>query len=142
MKPAGLDLDQLKQLLAMEFAPWILAMNIMPLEATPSGMIFELPKNTELVRGSNILCGQAIAACADTISVLTLYAHNKELRALTTIDMNTQFLRPLFLGPVEAVTNIQSNGRRMANIQVEFRQRSEDGLGKLAATANCSFAYL
>lgn len=138
----GWDVDQLKAMIGRDFAPFIQAMNIEPLEPTDDGMRFRLPENADLVRSGDILCGQAIASIADTISVLTLFAHNSEPRLLTTVDMNVQFLRPLFLGDVEALTFIQSNGKRMASVRVEFRQSGESGLGKLAAAATCAFAYI
>ena len=138
----GWDIEELKVMIGRDFAPFIQAMHINPLEPTSDGMRFLLPENPDLVRGGNILCGQAIASMADTIAVLTLFAHNAEQRLLTTVDMNVQFLRPLFLGDVEAQTFIQSNGKRMANVRVEFRQVKEDGLGKLAASATCTFAYI
>ncbi len=138
----GWGIDELKAMIERDFAPFIRAMNIEPLEVTDDGMRFRLPENPDLVRGGNILCGQAIASMADTIAVLALFAHNAEQRLLTTVDMNVQFLRPLFLGDVEAMTYIQSNGKRMANVRVEFRQVGDAGPGKLAASANCAFAYI
>lgn len=138
----GWGIDELKAMIKRDFAFFIQAMNIEPLEATDDGMQFLLPENRNLVRGGNILCGQAIASMADTIAVLTLFAHNAEQRLLTTVDMNVQFLRPLFLGDVGAQTFIQSNGKRLANVRVEFWQVGDDGPGKLAASANCAFAYI
>mgnify|MGYP000471718824 CR=1 FL=1 len=138
----GWGVDELKAMIGRDFAPFIQAMNIEPLDATDAGMRFRLPENHDLVRGGNILCGQAIASMADTIAVLTLFAHNAEQRLLTTVDMNVQFLRPLFLGDVEAQTFIQSNGKRMANVRVEFRQNKDGELGKLGASAICTFAYI
>ncbi len=138
----GWDVDQLKAMIGRDFAPFIQAMNIEPIGATDEGMRFKLPENADLVRGGNILCGQAIASMADTIGVLTLFAHNAEQRLLTTVDMNVQFLRPLFLGDVEAQTFIQSNGKRMANVRVEFRQIKEGKPDKLSAAATCAFAYI
>jgi len=140
MNLEGFDRANLEQMLRKEFAPWIQALNIEIAEPTDEAMIFVLPENANIVRHPDIICGQAVASFADTISVLTLFAHNKEERLLTTVDMNVQFMRALKLGPVFARTFVQSNGRRMANVRTEFS--SQPDFKKLAASSVCVFAYL
>ena len=136
----GFDLDELRVMLKRDFAPWIQMLDMQPLSGTPDGMKFKMPENEELARQPDIICGQAIASFADTICVLTLFAHNDEPRLLTTVDMNVQFMRPLKTGAVFARTVIQSNGRRMANVRVEFA--ADESFSKLAASAVCVFAYI
>ena len=86
-----------------------------------------------------LICGQAIAAAADTSVVVALSGANGRFRNCTTVDMTTHFMRPLMLGDVEATVEAVSNGRRMAVTRVEFRAPSQT---KIAATATCAFAYL
>ena len=100
---------------------------------------FVLPQNSRLSRGGGILCGQAIAAAADTVSVLALSAFNGRFRACTTVDLTSHFMRPLSEADTEIRVEALSNGRRMAVTRVEFRSA---GGGKLAAAATCAFAYL
>jgi uncharacterized protein (TIGR00369 family) len=126
-------------LLAEAFAPWIRQLDIRPLEVTAKGGRFQLPENPDLSREGGIICGQAIAAVADTIGVLCLSAHNGHYRQMTTVDMTTHFMRPLMKGAVEADVTILSNGRRMATLRVDFRQAGKE---KICAGATCAYAYL
>jgi len=84
------------------------------------------------------VCGQAVAAAADTCSVVTLAALKGAFRPCTTVDLTTHFMRPLSEGDVEIEITALSNGRRMATTRAEFRSPG----GKLAATATCAFAFL
>lgn len=136
-------ISEMHALLGHSFAPWVQELAIEPLEITATGATFRLPENPRLVRASKtappVVCGQSIAAVADTASVLTLCAPNGRFRDCTTVDMTTHFLRPMFLGDVEIMIEAQSNGRRMAVTRAEFRAA---GSQKLAATATCAFVYL
>ena len=130
---------EMQNLLAEAFAPWIQQLKIMPLEVTAQGGRFELPENADLSREGGIVCGQAIAAVADTVGVLCLSAHNGHFRQVTTVDMTTHFMRPLMKGGVEAEVTILSNGRLMATLRVDFRQSGKE---KICAGATCAYAYL
>ncbi|MDD9909578.1 MAG: PaaI family thioesterase [Ahrensia sp.] len=129
----------LNDMLADVFAPMIQAMNITPIEITGDGARFEVPQNADIVRGGDIICGQAIAAIADTVGVLALSAHNAPAREMTTVDMTTHFTRPLFLGPLDITASIVSNGRRMATVRIEARQKGEE---KIGAVSTCAYAYV
>lgn len=130
-------------LLSEVFAPWIQALDITYKGHDGGAVRFTLPESTNLVRGGGsgpkVVCGQAVAAVADTASVLALTLLNKRFRNCTTVDLTTHFMRPLMLGDVEVTVEALSNGRRMAVTRAEFRAI---GSAKLAATATCSFAYL
>ena len=125
------------------FAPWVQELGIETLEVGENGARFRLPENPALVRqnreGPAIFCGQAIAAVADTASVLTLCLLNRRIRNCTTVDMTTHFLRPIPLGDVEVRIEAVSNGRRMAVTRAGFHA---GGSPRAAAVATCSFAYL
>ena len=124
------------------FAPWIKAMGLKVDAVMETGLKMRLPQNPDLTRGGGpgggVVCGQAIAAAADTGSVVTLGALNGQFRPCTTVDLTTHFMRPLPEGDVEIEITALSNGRRMATTRAEFRAPG----GKIAATTTCSFAYL
>lgn len=136
--------NDLEKLLGTVFAPWIQDMGLEIIELDEDGGLFRLPTNENLARNSgpdtqSILCGQAIAAAADTVSVLALIHLNQRFRNVTTVDLTTHFMRPLMLGPVDIRIEAISNGRRMAVTRAEFRA---EGATKIAATATLAFAYL
>lgn len=134
---------EMSALLKEVFAPWIQDLGIEPFGKDETGATFRLPENSNLVRGGGdgpkVICGQAVAAVADTASVLTLSALNNRFRNCTTVDLSTNFLRPMMLGDVDIRIEALSNGRRMAVTRAEFRS---NGSRKLAATATCTFTYL
>lgn len=124
------------------FAPWIKALNLQCTGVAENSASFILPGNADLSRGGGegggVVCGQAVAAAADTCSVVALAAARGVFRPCTTVDLTTHFMRPLPEGDVEIEITVLSNGRRMGTTRAEFRCPS----GKLAATATCAFAFL
>ena len=135
---------EMSALLAEAFAPWVQALELAPQELTATGARFSMPGAASLARGGGdgpaVVCGQALAAAADTAAVLTLCGLNGRFRNCTTVDLTVHFMRPLMQGtPVLIETEALSNGRRMATVRVEFRA---EGSAKRAASATCAFAYL
>ncbi len=139
MSEIEFGIDEVHRVLREAFAPWVQQLNISAKEITDTGAVFQVPENADLSREGGIVCGQAISAVADTAGVLTLVAHNRKYRMMTTIDMTTHFMRPLMKGEIEAIVTILSNGRRMATLRVDFRQA---GNAKICAGATCAYAYL
>ena len=131
-----------QELLGDVFAPWIQALGLRCTDVAGDVAMFLLPGNVDLSRGGGegggVVCGQAVAAAADTCSVVALAAVKGAFRPCTTVDLTTHFMRPLPEGDVEITITTLSNGRRMATTRAEFRTPK----GKLAATATCAFAYL
>jgi uncharacterized protein (TIGR00369 family) len=142
--------EEAQALLAEIFAPWAQALGLRVVAVDAAGARFLLPGNPALTRGggegSGTVCGQAIAAAADSAAVVALAAHNGRFRPCTTVDMTTHFLRPMPEGDVEIIVTVLSNGRRMAAARAEFRALPTASGGaadaRLGATATCGFAYL
>lgn len=140
---AGLNKSDIQGLLSTVFAPWVQDMGLEVVELSESGGHFRIPENPRLARGGGdappVICGQALAAAADTLSVLALCHLNQRFRNCTTVDLTTHFMRPLPVRPVDVLVEAVSNGRRMAVTRVEMRA---PGAPKMAATATLAFAYL
>ena len=132
-------INAINTFLDREFAPMIHQLGIEVQSLSNGGAQFNIEASDFMMRGGDIVCGQAIASIADTAGVLTLYGHNEAERMLTTVDMTTHFMRPLTKGTLEVETRILSNGRRLATVFIEFRQQ---GSGKVAASSTCAYAYL
>jgi len=139
MTNKGLDLEGLRNLRAQAFAPMVQQLEIEPVEITDKGARFDIPATDFIMRTGDIVCGQAVASIADTVGVMALFAHNEEQRIMTTVDMTTHFMRPLAKGMLEAEAVILSNGRRMANVRIEIRQKGSE---KLAGTTTCAYVYV
>ena len=139
MNAKGLDIEGLKGLHDDVFAPMVRQLNIIPVEITETGVRFEVPATDFVLRAGDIVCGQSLSAISDSVVVMALFAHNEEPRIMTTVDMTTHFLRPLAKGEMEVDAIIVSNGRRMANVRVEIRQK---GSPKVAAATTCAYVYV
>jgi uncharacterized protein (TIGR00369 family) len=158
------NLEEISALIPELFAPWVQELNLTPVEitesadetetrsdtdrgpktATSSGVRFILPINKNIIRsggkGGGVVCGQALAAAADTVSVLALSHANNRFRACTTTDINIRFMRALSAEKnVSMSVTILSNGRRMAVTRIDIQSEADS---KIAATATCSFMYL
>ena len=142
-------IDELSALIPELFAPWVQSMNLSILAVNNTGASFALPAASALVRGGGkgggVICGQALAAAADTVSVLALSHLNNRFRACTTTDLNVRFMRAL---SSEADVYIEveslSNGRRMAVTEIRFHSMDKTGKHseKVAALASAGFMYL
>lgn len=135
----GLALDDLRKLRDQVFAPMVQQLEIEPIAITDIGAEFEIPASEFIIRTGGVVCGQALASIADTVGVLALFAHNEEQRIMTTADMNTHFIRPLYEGVLKAEAYILSNGRRMATVRIDITQNESP---KIASSTTCGYVYI
>ncbi len=139
----GFGLTEMQAILDGLFSPWVQELGLRAVSVEEDGATFVLPANSRLARGRGEgplpVSGQAIAAAADTCSVLALHAMAGRRRDCTTVDLTVHFMRPLPPGDAEFRVTVLSNGRRLATTRIEVRPAAG---GKLAATATCAFAWL
>lgn len=132
-----------KALLQNAFAHWVLAQNLTPVRFSKTQAEFLLPANDDLALrggpGVGLICGQAIAAAADTSVVIGLAGANGRFRNCTTVDLSTNFLRPLPTGDTKVVVDIESNGRKLAVCRISFFAQNSV---KPAALSTATFMYL
>lgn len=131
--------DQANDLLKRIFAPWIVDLGLRAESFDDKGGTFVLPANPRLVHVGGVVCGQATASAADTVSVVTLAAMNGRFRICTTVDLTTHFIRPLPPGDVEIRCDVLSNGKRMAFVRAEQRAKGD---ARVAVSATMAFAYV
>jgi uncharacterized protein (TIGR00369 family) len=131
--------DQANDLLKRIFAPWIVDLGLRAESFDDKGGTFVLPANPRLVHVGGVVCGQATASAADTVSVVTLAAMNGRFRICTTVDLTTHFIRPLPPGDVEIRCDVLSNGKRMAFVRAEQRAKGD---ARVAVSATMAFAYM
>ncbi|MEZ5850858.1 MAG: PaaI family thioesterase [Hyphomicrobiaceae bacterium] len=92
---AGLTVAGADAILADNFAPWVLAMGIATQSVGPEGVTLSIPFSDELCRVGGTMCGQALAAGADTAMVIALAAAMGGFKPVTTVDLSTTFMRPI-----------------------------------------------
>jgi len=143
MSQTSFSIEDGKALLQNAFAPWVLAQNLTPETLGKAQATFTLPANEDLALrggpGAGLICGQAIAAAADTATVITLAGANGRFRNCTTVDLSVNYLRPLPMGDTKITVDIESNGRKLATCRLTIQSHSSQ---KPAALATATFMYL
>jgi uncharacterized protein (TIGR00369 family) len=134
------DIDKLQAALATLFAPWVQQLDLRVLEAREGEVVFALPVHARHVHGGGVMCGQTMMAAADTAMVLAIMTHLGEFRPMTTVQMQTSFLRPIAEGSADArmTARVLRMGRAIVFGEIEIA----DAKGKLAAHATTTYALL
>ncbi len=120
------------------FAPWILQMGL-EVQASEAGMVhLRLPISPDMIHVGGILCGQAAMAAADTAMVLALMTQLGGLKPMTTVQLQTSFLRPLSGSHATVQARVLRSGRSLAFGSIDIL----DEQGRLAVQATTTYALL
>jgi len=106
----------------------------------PGEVDISLPVAAELVHGGGVVCGQALMAAADSAMVLAMIADLGAFRPMTTVQLQTSFLRPI-PGETTAVAitaRILRRGKALAFGEVSISTPD----GRLAAHTTTTYALL
>ena len=134
------DVDTLQAALQQVFAPWVQQLEMRVLEARTGEVVFALPVLPRHVHAGGVMCGQTLMAAADTSMVLAIMTHLGEFKPMTTVQMQTSFLRPIAAGSADA--RLTSRVLRMGKTIVFGEVEIADAAGKLAAHATTTYALL
>ena len=99
-----------------------------------------MPVGAELVHGGGVVCGQAIMAAVDTAMVLAMIAELGEFRPMTTVQLQTSFIRPIPRAAAEVLLTARILRRGKSLAFGEIAVRTADG--KLAAQSTTTYALL
>jgi uncharacterized protein (TIGR00369 family) len=136
-----LDLATLQAMLDSElFAPWVreLALRV---DAVADGQLeLLLPVTPRHVHGGGVLCGQTLMAAADTAMVLAVSVAIGGFRPMTTVHLQTSFLRPIAgdAGTARVTARVLRRGKNLVFGEIEFAGAN----GALAAHATTTYALL
>lgn len=135
-----MDAVRLQALLAELGADYVKRLNLRVDEAEPGHVVLTLPVTPELVHGGGVLCGQAIMSAADTAMLLAMIAQLGEFRPMTTVQLQTSFLRPVpkATSSVTVRARVLRFGKTLSYGEVEFTTPD----GKLAAHATTTYALI
>jgi uncharacterized protein (TIGR00369 family) len=130
----------LEALLAGMFAPWVQELALVLREARPGEVRLALPVTPRHVHGGGVLCGQTLMAAADTAMVLAVSSQLGGFKPMTTVQLQTSFLRPVpgDAGEVALVARVLRPGRSLVFGEVHCLLPD----GKLAAQATTTYALL
>ena len=134
-----MDRNTLQGALPEYFAPWVQALGLKVEAFGAQGVTLRLPRNDQLSRVGDMLCGQAMMAAADTAMVLALINQFGAFRPCTTVQMNTSFLKPLSGQDALVEARVVRAGKTLAFGEIDIRG-AEDG--KSACRATTTYALL
>ena len=136
----AVDRKLLDDALGNVFAPWVQQLNLRILTAEPGVVTLELPVAPQHVHGGGVLCGQTMMAACDTAMVLAIMSRLGAFRPMTTVQLQTSFLRPVAGDSVSArvVARVLRLGKNLVFGEVEVLNAQ----GDLAAHATTTYALL
>ena len=122
------------------FAPWVKQLGLRVCSAHDGEVRLALPITPLHVHGGGVLCGQTVMAAADTAMVLAVTSRLGAFRPMTTVQLQTSFLRPIpgSEGEANIVARVLRLGKTLAFGEIEV----SDGEGRLAAHATTTYALL
>jgi uncharacterized protein (TIGR00369 family) len=134
-----MDKAILQSALAEYFAPWVQALGLKVESFDADSISLRLPRNAELSRVGDMLCGQAMMAAADTAMVLALINQSGQFRPCTTVQMNTSFLKPLSNQDAMVQARVLRAGKSLAFGEIDIRGADD---GKSVCRASVTYALL
>jgi len=134
-----IDVDQAQRLLGELFAPWVQELGLTVLEVAPGEATLRLPASPRLSREGGTVCGQAMMAAADTAMVIAVAAQLGGFRPMTTVSLNTSFMRPVAGADLRVVARVLKPGRTLVFGEVSLSSAAD---GRLAAHATTTYALV
>ncbi len=121
-------------------APFIQRLNLRVVEASADTVVMTLPVTPDLVHAGGVMCGQATLAVADTAMLMAMTAALGGFQPMTTVQLQTSFLRPVPADAkeVHVTCRVLRRGKSLSFGEVEIATPD----GKLAAHATTTYALL
>jgi uncharacterized protein (TIGR00369 family) len=122
------------------FAAWVRELELRLIAASPGEVRLALPVHARHVHAGNVMSGQTLMAAADTAMVLAVTSKLGAFKPMTTVQLQTTFLRPVAADAGEAiiVARVLRLGKTLAFGDIEITT----GDGVLAAHATTTYALL
>ncbi len=105
--------DIAQRFLTDNFADWVMALAPQVTDIGPNRTVLRIPVTEALNRTGGIVSGQALTALADTAMVLACGGHVGEMIPVSTVTLDTQFLRPASGTAIRAEAEVTRAGRSM-----------------------------
>jgi len=115
--------EDLQDLLAGNtFAPWVRQLGLRLRERRDDALLLTLPVTQLHVHGGGVLCGQTLMSAADTAMVLAIASKLGGFKPMTTVQLQTSFLRPIAADSGEAhiTARVLHLGKSLAFGEVEI----------------------
>ncbi|CAM2181468.1 Thioesterase domain-containing protein [Paraburkholderia sacchari] len=133
-----MDEKAIDALLERVLAPWVKALRLRPVEVTEESATMRLPFSGELRHSGGGICGQVFMAAADTAMIVAITAALGEFKPMTTVALNTNFMRAVRKGDVTITARVLRMGRNLVFGEIELY----DEEGRMAVHATSTYALL
>ena len=130
----------LEEALGSVFAEWVRQLELRLVAAEPGRVVLALPVTARHIHAGNVMSGQTLVAAADTAMVLAVMSKLGTFRPMTTVQLQTTFVRPIAADAGEATVTatVLRLGRTMAFGDI----RITTGADLLAAHATTTYVLL
>jgi len=139
--PAAFDHAVLEDALKTVFAEWVRELDLRVLEARAGDVTLALPVTAKHVHSGGVMSGQTLMAAADTAMVLAVTSQLGAFRPMTTVQLQTSFLRPIpgDAGHAKVRARVLRLGKSLAFGDIQITHGDKD---VLAAHATTTYALL
>ncbi|MFW2355774.1 PaaI family thioesterase [Hydrogenophaga sp.] len=142
MTPASsppVSVESLQGLLAAWFAPWVQALGLQVESFADGEVTLRLPQSDQLSRVGGMLCGQAMMSAADTAMVLAIVTQLGDQRPMTTVQLNTSFLKPLAGQDARITARVVRAGKNLVFGEIDITGATD---GRSVCRASTTYALL
>ncbi|VXC61348.1 Phenylacetic acid degradation-related protein [Burkholderia sp. 8Y] len=133
-----MDEAAIRALLDSILAPWVRELSLAPEAIGDDGVTLRLPYSEHLRHAGGVICGQVFMAAADTAMVVAISHVMGAFSPMTTVSLNTTFMRPVKAGDVLVTARVMRRGRNLVFGEIDMH----DDRGELAAHATTTYALI
>jgi uncharacterized protein (TIGR00369 family) len=126
-------------ILSANFAPWVPDLRLRVEAGGENSVRVRMPHSERLVRIGGTICGQALMAFADTVTVLAISAASGGFRPMTTVGQTISFMKPVSGADALAEARVLRLGKTLAFAEVAVRA---DGRDEIVAHVTTTYAIL
>lgn len=137
--PAPVTRETLQTCLADWFAPWVQQLGLVVESLADGEATLRLPYDERLARIGGMVCGQALMAAADTAMVLAIVTRLGTRQPMTTVQLNTSFLKPLAGQDALVTARVIRAGKSLVFGEIDIVAAAD---GKSVCRASTTYALL
>ncbi len=108
-----ITIEEARKFFENSFSDWIKDLDITITDISPGSATLRIPATGRINRLGGMICGQAIMALADTAMVFAVAANAGSFVSMTSVNMQTTFLRPAEGEEMFAVAKVIKSGKRL-----------------------------
>ncbi len=119
-------------------APWVKELGLTVEAASADETTLLLPASPKFLHAGGVVCGQVLMAAADSAMVVAFSAALGGFRPMTTVNLNTTFLRPISKGDMRVIARVVRTGKSLLYGDVDIVGAD----GKVAVHATTTYALV